>query len=170
MARCWEINASVALSTPIYQDLGNGWTTALIPFTSVCNPDGAYGTDSFVVDSNLGYIYKSSSQRMTIDEWRNLETAYNCTVGSNFTVFTLATGMSSDVTVYATVLSTSSVNDKVTATETGYYYFLYPSNMTGLTFVIPNKCYTLSADMQINADSYVTNSAFMNNCTFFKIN
>jgi hypothetical protein len=172
MARCWEINASIALSTPIYQDLGNGWTTALIPYTAVCNPDGAYGSDAFVVDANTGYIYNRASQRMTYDEWGNLETAYNCTAYGKFAVYTPVAGvMNSDFTIYTTILSTSIVNDGVTATETGYYYFLYPSTMTGITFVVPNKCYTLTADMQVfDGESYATNSAFMNNCTFFKIN
>lgn len=175
MARAWEISASTVVSTPIYQDLGNGWTSALIPVTDAYVSNGsAYGTTSFILDSISGYQYNRSSTRMDFYESINLQTAYNCNSSGYYAVYTPVEGvMNSDYTVYVTYLGTGSTYDGSTMHETGYFYIKYPSNMTGLTLAIPNKSYTFNPDMQINetgGSNYAANSAFMNKCTFFKIN
>jgi hypothetical protein len=62
MAKAWGIPVTTTVTTPVYQDLGNGWTVALVPIydTVTIDMNGnssmlGYGVDTYIVDSISGY-------------------------------------------------------------------------------------------------------------------
>jgi hypothetical protein len=168
--RLGEADATVTVMQPVITDLGNGWTTAMIPYYASCNLGAGVGCSYTVelVDSISGYTYNTAQERMNFWENYNLTNYGWLTYNDSYIAYTSVAGTRDTAyTVYATPINSNTVENLYWA------YLRYPTGTTGLTFCIDalgSKSHPEVTGTGTVGSSLTEQSAKANSLIYFKIN
>jgi hypothetical protein len=166
--RLGEADATVIVMQPVITDLGNGWTTAMIPCYASCDEVGGFISHE-LVDSISGYTYNTALERMNFWENYNLTNYGWLTYNDSYIAYTSVVGTRDiNYTAYSTPINSN------TDENLYWVYLKYPTGTTGLTFCIDalgSKSHPemLGAGATIGS-SLASYSTLANNLICFKIN
>lgn len=167
--RLGEANATVTVMQPVITDLGNGWTTAMIPLYTSCDRDAGvgYNTNYELVDSISGYTYNTALERMNFWENYNLTNYGWLYYNDSYIAYTSVVG-TRDINYTAYSASINSNTDE----NLHWIYLRYPTGTTGLTYCV----YTLGSKSHPEVSTGVIGSSLAehpaqaNSLIYFKIN